>query len=75
MADFDTIYEENDDEGPPIDNYDIRVPDPITIRGAGNVTMYVLCHFGHFRLSLCHVWGICKYDKCVFCIRLCSRVV
>lgn len=41
MADFDTIYEEREDEEENIDNYTIYVPDPIIIRGAGNVTMLV----------------------------------
>ena len=40
MADFDTIYEERDDDDDPIDNFSVIVPDPIIIRGAGNVTMY-----------------------------------
>ena len=39
MADFDTIYEE-DDEPDSTDDFVITVPDPIVIRGAGNVTMY-----------------------------------
>ena len=40
MADFDTIYEENDDELPVSSDVVINLPDPIVIRGAGNVTMY-----------------------------------
>lgn len=38
MADFDTIYEETDDDSNP-DDYVIPVPDPIVIRGAGNITL------------------------------------
>ena len=42
MADFDEIYEEEDDD----DNYaeesfTVSVPDPVVVRGAGNVTMYI----------------------------------
>lgn len=43
MADFDTIYEEDDEEGPLNDNFVVNIPDPIIVRGAGNVTMWVLC--------------------------------
>jgi hypothetical protein len=39
MADFDTIYEEREDEEYPPDPYERSVPDPIIIRGGGNVTM------------------------------------
>ncbi|BFZ24501.1 hypothetical protein BsWGS_27540 [Bradybaena similaris] len=42
MADFDTIYEERESEEDIIDNYIIYVPDPIIIRGAGNVTIFGL---------------------------------
>ncbi|RUS84335.1 hypothetical protein EGW08_007867 [Elysia chlorotica] len=42
MADFDTIYEERDDDEGPIDNFSVIVPDPIIIRGAGNVTIFGL---------------------------------
>ncbi|KAI8797711.1 cysteine-rich hydrophobic domain-containing protein 2 [Biomphalaria glabrata] len=42
MADFDTIYEEREDEANSIDSYSIYVPDPIIIRGAGNVTIFGL---------------------------------
>jgi hypothetical protein len=49
MADFDTIYEENDDEPPVPSEVVVNIPDPIVIRGAGNVTMYeykfVFCQF------------------------------
>jgi hypothetical protein len=38
MADFDTIYEETDDDSN-AGEYMIPVPDPIIIRGAGNITM------------------------------------
>ncbi|XP_046331747.1 cysteine-rich hydrophobic domain-containing protein 2-like [Haliotis cracherodii] len=41
MADFDTIYEEEDDEDIPED-YVVTVPNPISIRGAGNVTIFGL---------------------------------
>lgn len=39
MADFDTIYQEEDDAGGPLEEFLITVPDPVIIRGAGNVTM------------------------------------
>ncbi|OWF46279.1 cysteine-rich hydrophobic domain-containing protein 2-like [Mizuhopecten yessoensis] len=42
MADFDTIYEEDDEEGPPSDSRELVVPDPILVRGAGNVTIFGL---------------------------------
>ncbi|XP_033743133.1 cysteine-rich hydrophobic domain-containing protein 2-like [Pecten maximus] len=42
MADFDTIYEEDDEEGPPSDSQELVVPDPILVRGAGNVTIFGL---------------------------------
>ncbi|XP_041359412.1 cysteine-rich hydrophobic domain-containing protein 2-like [Gigantopelta aegis] len=41
MADFDTIYEE-DDEPDSTDDCGITVPEPIVIRGAGNVTIFGL---------------------------------
>ena len=43
MADFDEIYEEEDEDEHFIeDSFTISVPDPIVIRAAGNVTMYVM---------------------------------
>lgn len=41
MADFDAIYEEEDDEDRVEieDDLTINVPDPIVLRGAGNVTV------------------------------------
>ncbi|ESO90679.1 hypothetical protein LOTGIDRAFT_217780, partial [Lottia gigantea] len=42
MADFDTIYEEGDDEEPIPDDFVIPVPDPIVVRGGGNVTIFGL---------------------------------
>ena len=40
MADFDAIYEEDDEEERIYDdNVVISVPDPIVIRGAGNITV------------------------------------
>ncbi|XP_063415365.1 cysteine-rich hydrophobic domain-containing protein 2-like [Mytilus trossulus] len=42
MADFDTIYEENDDEPPIPAEVVVNLPDPIIIRGAGNVTIFGL---------------------------------
>lgn len=39
MADFDTIYEENDEEPANSENYVLPVPDPIIVRGAGNITL------------------------------------
>lgn len=47
MADFDTIYEENDDEPPIPAEVVVNLPDPIIIRGAGNVTMYEKILFIH----------------------------
>ena len=42
MADFDAIYEEEDEEDRYIDDsLVISVPDPVIVRGAGNVTVYV----------------------------------
>ena len=38
MADFDTIYEEDDEESNASESV-VTVPDPIVIRGAGNVTV------------------------------------
>ena len=58
MADFDTIYEENDDEPPVPSEVVVNLPDPIVIRGAGNVTMYeykfVFCQFveKHYNKSM-----------------------
>ncbi|CAL1546242.1 unnamed protein product [Lymnaea stagnalis] len=42
MADFDTIYEEREEDEDNVDTYTIYVPDPIIIRGAGNVTIFGL---------------------------------
>jgi len=39
MADFDTIYEENDEESTNSADYVLPVPDPIIVRGAGNITL------------------------------------
>lgn len=40
MADFDAIYEEEEEnEGPPEDTYVSTVPDPVVVRGAGNMTV------------------------------------
>jgi len=39
MADFDTIYEERDEEETIPGHTLAAVPDPIVIRGGGNVTM------------------------------------
>jgi hypothetical protein len=42
MADFDAIYEEEEDETIHEDNYYVAMtPDPVIIRGAGNMTVYV----------------------------------
>ncbi|KAL3880495.1 hypothetical protein ACJMK2_032729 [Sinanodonta woodiana] len=41
MADFDTIYEEDDDESHSSDLL-VTVPDPIVIHGGGNVTIFGL---------------------------------
>lgn len=44
MADFDAIYEEEEEENEQNseDHYVTIVPDPIVVRGAGNMTVYVL---------------------------------
>ncbi|KAL8612560.1 Cysteine-rich hydrophobic domain-containing protein 2 [Nucella lapillus] len=42
MADFDTIYEERDEEENLPDYTEATVPDPIVIRGGGNVTIFGL---------------------------------
>ncbi|CAM1319663.1 CHIC2 (predicted) [Pycnogonum litorale] len=43
MADFDAIYEEEDDDDRLISDENITVvPDPVVIRGAGNVTVFGL---------------------------------
>ena len=42
MADFDTIYEEDDEpDGFNDETLIISVPDPVVVRGAGNITVYV----------------------------------
>ena len=41
MADFDAIYEEDEDERFIEETIAVPVPDPIVVRGAGNVTVYV----------------------------------
>ena len=40
MADFDAIYEEEDEEDRFVEDSIVQtVPDPVIVRGAGNVTM------------------------------------
>ena len=40
MADFDAIYEEEDEEDRiSVETVYIPVPDPVVVRGAGNVTV------------------------------------
>lgn len=40
MADFDQIYEEDDeDDRDTVDSFPISVPDPVVVRGAGNIKM------------------------------------
>ena len=40
MADFDAIYEEDDEEERYVDEaMFISVPDPVVVRGAGNITV------------------------------------
>lgn len=41
MADFDAIYEEEDEERSCDDAYYNIVPEPIVVRGAGNMTVWV----------------------------------
>lgn len=42
MADFDAIYEEEEESEEPLDDpYVKTVPDPIIVRGAGNMTVWV----------------------------------
>ncbi|KAK3100062.1 hypothetical protein FSP39_014120 [Pinctada imbricata] len=42
MADFDTIYEEDDEDSAQGDVLNYQIPDPLVIRGAGNVTIFGL---------------------------------
>ncbi|CAH0384434.1 unnamed protein product [Bemisia tabaci] len=44
MADFDVIYEEDEIEGEelPSENFISSVPDPVVVRGAGNLTVFGL---------------------------------
>jgi len=44
MADFDAIYEEQEDDEALDDAYVKSVPDPVIVRGSGNMTVYVLYH-------------------------------
>ena len=40
MADFDAIYEEEDEEDRyPEESMVVTVPDPVIVRGAGNITV------------------------------------
>lgn len=40
MADFDAIYEEEEENDEPLDDpYVKMVPDPVIVRGAGNMTV------------------------------------
>ena len=40
MADFDAIYEEEEENDEPMDDpYVKMVPDPVVVRGAGNMTV------------------------------------
>lgn len=42
MADFDAIYEEEEEHEENIEeNYVAMVPDPVVVRGAGNMTVWV----------------------------------
>lgn len=44
MADFDAIYEDEEEEERVTDDSVFSpVPEPVIIRGAGNMTVYVLC--------------------------------
>ena len=49
MADFDAIYQDQPglEEGAAIldDTYTTFVPDPIIVRGAGNITVWVLIEY------------------------------
>ena len=49
MADFDAIYQDQPglEEGAAIldDTYTTFVPDPIIVRGAGNITVWVLVEY------------------------------
>lgn len=45
MADFDAIYEEEEENDEPLDDpYVKMVPDPVVVRGAGNMTVWVKIH-------------------------------
>ena len=41
MADFDAIYEEDEEERFYEESMVVSVPDPVVIRGAGNITVFV----------------------------------
>ena len=50
MADFDAIYQDipaGGEEGAAIleDTYNTYVPDPIVVRGAGNITVWVIFQY------------------------------
>ncbi|KAK2170556.1 hypothetical protein LSH36_2g10011 [Paralvinella palmiformis] len=49
MADFDEIYEEEDDDDNYVEeSFTVSVPDPVVVRGAGNVTIFGLSNkFDH----------------------------
>lgn len=49
MSDFDTIYEEADDEESIAETTLMTVPDPIVVRGAGNITMWDFTQMNPFR--------------------------
>lgn len=82
MADFDAIYEEEEEESEPHleQHYHVTlVPDPIVIRGAGNMTVSVIFtfikNFFHFSLftHFClfiflFIFFICFFSVFTFCL-------
>lgn len=47
MDDFDAIYEDDTGEEPAEDErHAVLVPEPIVLRGAGNMTVFVYSQFG-----------------------------
>lgn len=60
MADFDAIYEEEEENDEPLDDpYVKMVPDPVTVRGAGNMTVLVFKNFTNYLgfQCLCNSWS------------------
>ena len=60
MADFDAIYQDQPglEEGAAIldDTYTTFVPDPIIVRGAGNITVWVLVEYFQWQFNFAITW-------------------